>query len=155
MKTPCQPASSASAARRATTPGSARASKGGRKSPERTALAGAHACLDGVLLQALGQLLRTAQRRGVPAVDLVGGDPQALSRHAVDESSGEQAVVAAEQHPRGNGRPRRKRRRLPQPCLGLPPAPPQCLRRQLRGNVLIEERDVVLVPLVRLLEPRV
>src|SRR5438876_219997 len=85
----------------------------------------------------------TGQRRGVPAVDLVGGDPQALSRHAADESSGEQAVVAAEQHPRGNGRPRRKRRRLPQPCLGLPPAPPQRLGRQLRGNVLIEERDVV------------
>ncbi len=36
-----------------------------------------HAYLDGVRVEALGQLLRTAQRRGVPAVDLVGGDPEA------------------------------------------------------------------------------
>jgi hypothetical protein len=63
--------------------------------------AGIHACLGRVRLEALGQILRTAEGRGVPAVDLVRGDPQALSGHVADERSGEQAVIAAEQHPRG------------------------------------------------------
>jgi hypothetical protein len=40
--------------------------------------------------------------------------------------------------------------------LGLPPAPLQRLRRELRRNVLVEEGDVVLVPVLRLLPvPRV
>jgi hypothetical protein len=69
------------------TPGSDKASKGGRKSPERMVSGGAHVCLGGVRLEALGQLLRTAQRRRVSAADLVGGDPQALSSHAADEGS--------------------------------------------------------------------
>src|SRR6266542_3852795 len=115
-----------------------------------------HACLGRVRLEALGQLLRAAEGRGVPAVDLVGSDPQALSRHAADERGGEQAVVAAEQHPRGDVGPRRKRRWLPHPRLGLPPAPLQRLRRELRRNVLVEQGDVVLVPLLPLLPvPRV
>jgi hypothetical protein len=91
----------------------------------------------------------------VPAVDLVGRDTQALSRQASDEGTGEQAVMAAEQHLRGDIGLRRKRRWLRQPCLGLPLAPPQRPGRQLRGNVLIEERDVVLVPLLHLRVPRV
>ena len=52
--------------------------------------------LGGVRLEAVRQLVRAAQRRGVPAVDLVRGDAQALLGDSAEETSGEQAVIATD-----------------------------------------------------------
>jgi hypothetical protein len=62
--------------------------------------------LGGVRLEAVHQLMRAAQRGGVPAVDLVGGDAQALPGDAAKETSGEQAVIATDQDSRGGRRAR-------------------------------------------------
>jgi hypothetical protein len=67
-----------------------------------------------------------AEGRGVPAVDLVGGDPQALARDAADEGRGKMRS-SGQSSTRVGIAPRRKRRRLRQPCLRLVPAPPQRL----------------------------
>ena len=53
--------------------------------------------LGGVRLEAVRQLVRAAQRGGVPAVDLVRGDAQALPGDAAKEIRGEQAVIATDQ----------------------------------------------------------
>ena len=53
--------------------------------------------LSSVRFEAVRQLVRAAQRGGVPAVDLVRGDAQALPGDAAEETSGEQAVIATDQ----------------------------------------------------------
>jgi hypothetical protein len=58
--------------------------------------------LGGVGLEAVHKLVWAAQRGGVPAVDLVGGDTQPLPGDAAKETKGEQAVVATDQDPRGD-----------------------------------------------------
>jgi hypothetical protein len=54
----------------------------------------------GVHLEAVCQLVRAAQRRGVLAVDFVGGDAQTLPGDAAKEMQWKQAVVATDQDPR-------------------------------------------------------
>ena len=69
--------------------------------------------LGGVRLMAVRQLVRAAQGGGVPTVDLIGGDGQALPSDAVKATSGEQAVIATDQDPRGDAGPSPERRRFP------------------------------------------
>ena len=55
--------------------------------------------LSRVRFEAVRQLVRAAQRGGVPAVDLVRGDAQALPGDAAKETSGEQAIIAVRSEP--------------------------------------------------------
>jgi len=65
----------------------------------------------GVHLEAVCQLVRAAQRGGVPAVDFVVGDAQTLPGDAAKEMQLKQAVVATDQDPRWGVRPGSERRR--------------------------------------------
>ncbi len=49
-------------------------------------MAAEQSLLGGVRLEAVHQLMRVAQRGGVPAIDLVGGDSQALPGDAAKET---------------------------------------------------------------------
>jgi hypothetical protein len=67
----------------------------------------------GVHLEAVCQLVRAAQRGGVPAVDFVGGDAQTLPGDAAKEMQWKQVVVATDQDPRWGVPPGSERRRFP------------------------------------------
>jgi hypothetical protein len=81
----------------------------------------------GVHLAAVCQLVRAAQRGGVPAVDFVGGDAQTLPGDVAKEMQWKQAVVATDQDPRWGARSGSERRRFPHPGLRLDARPVQRL----------------------------
>ena len=62
--------------------------------------------LGGVRLKAVHQLVRAAQR-GMPAPISSGVMPRRSRGGAAEETSGEQAVIAADQDPRGDIEPGR------------------------------------------------
>ncbi len=104
-----------------------------------------------IRLETVRQLVRAAQRGGVSAVDFVGGDAQALPGDAAKKTHGEQAVFATDQDPRGGVGPSPERGRFPHSSFGLGAPPLQRLGGQLPRDVLVEEGDVIVVPLPRLL----
>src|SRR6266542_4655716 len=101
--------------------------------------------LGGVRVEAVHELARPAQRGGVPTVDLIGGDAQALSGDAAKETKGEQTVVATDQDPRGDAGPSPQRRRFPHPGLRLAARSVQRLGGQLRRDILVEQGDRIVV----------
>ena len=78
------------------------------------------------------EVVRTAQRRQVPAVHLVGHDPEPLPHDAALELRREEAVVATQQEPRRDVGPRGERPRRRERCGRLLLARAAPIRRRWR-----------------------
>ena len=76
-------------------------------------------------------------------VHLVRHDPQALRYYPALELGREESVVPAKQEPGRDFRPRRQRPRLLERRPGLGPGVTTRLGRQVRGEVVAEDRDRV------------
>ena len=89
------------------------------RAPSGTAVSNGWLRLRPIRVEAVGELLGTAECRQVPAVHLVGRDPEALPNDPALEVGGEEAVVAAQQEPRRHVRPGGERPRLLERRAGL------------------------------------